>query len=100
MPQAVLSVKIKCLPGKRDDVKTLWERMTKPHAAESDNVQFSCYAFADQEPDTIILFEVLADGNVLATMYREEWFKQYLAEMGPFLAGPPEIVTGTPIWIK
>jgi quinol monooxygenase YgiN len=100
MPQTVLSVKIKCQPGKRDDVKELWETMTKPHAAESENVQFSCYAFADQDPDTIILFEVLASGEILTSLYQEEWFKEYLAKMGPLLAGPPEVLTGTPVWIK
>lgn len=78
----------------------LWETMTKPHSAENNNVEFSCYAFADQDPDTIILFEVLAGEEILTSLYQEEWFKEYLAKMGPLLAGPPEILTGPPVWIK
>ena len=100
MAQVTLSVKIKCQPGKRDDVKAIWEQHTKPHAASNDKVQFSCYSFAQEDPDTIILFEVLSDSDVLTSLYREEWFKAYLAAMGPLLAGPPEITTGTPVWIK
>jgi len=100
MAATTLSVKIKCQPGKRDEVKSLWEAMTKPHAAGSTNVLFSCYSFANEDPDTIILFEILANGEVLASMYQEEWFKKYLTAMGPLLAGPPEVITGTPVWTK
>ena len=100
MTAMTLSVTIKCQPGKRNEVKAIWESMTRPHAESNDKVQFSCYSFANEDADTIILFEVLSDSEVLTTLYQEEWFKKYLAAMSPLLAGPPEIVTGTPVWIK
>lgn len=100
MPQVTLSVKIKCRPGKRDDVKALWEERVKPHAIENNNLFFSCYSFANEDPDTIILFEVLDDAAVLTSLYQEEWFKAYLGAMTPLLAEPPQIFTGSPVWTK
>ena len=100
MPQCTLTVKLKCQPGKRDAVKSLWEGVVKPHAESNSNVQFSCYTFDQNDPDVIVLFEVLADDSVLTGLYREAWFREYVATLGTFLAGPPEIVTGTPVWIK
>lgn len=100
MAKVTLTVKIKCKPGTRDAVKTLWESATRPHAEENEAVLFSCYSFSHDDPDAIILFEVLSDAAVLTTLYQETWFKQYLLEMSTFLAGPPEVITGEPVWIK
>jgi len=95
-----LSVKITCQAGTRDQVKALWEKATKPHAEENPSVLFSCYSFAHENPDTIVLFEVLSDITVLSSLYQEEWFKKYLGEMMGFLAAPPEVITGESVWIK
>ena len=100
MSQTTLCVKIKCQPGKRDNVKALWEEQVKPHAVENNNLLFSCYSFANEDPDTIVLFEILDDAAVLTSLYQEEWFKAYLAAMGPLLTEPPQIYTGIPVWTK
>lgn len=100
MSQITLSVKIKCQPGKRDEVRKIWEERVKPHAIGNENLLFSCYSFANEDPDTIVLFEVLDDAAVLTSLYQEEWFKAYLAAMGPLLAEPPQIFTGAPVWAK
>lgn len=100
MSKTVLSVKIKCQPGTRDDVRSLWETATKPHAEDNPAVLFSTYAYAHEDPDTIILFEVLRDASVLTSLYQEKWFKEYLLKMSAFLVEPPQIITGDPVWIK
>lgn len=97
---ATLCVHIKCQSGKRDDVKTLWEKQVKEHAANNSAVSMSVYSFDSQDPDAITLFEVLDDASILTTLYQEAWFKKYIAEMGALLAEPPSIRVGTPVWIK
>lgn len=97
---ATLCVHIKCQPGRRDDVKAIWEKQVKDHAAKSPAVSMSVYSFDTQDPDAITLFEVLDDASVLTSLYQELWFKRYIAEMGALLAAPPSISVGTPVWIK
>jgi quinol monooxygenase YgiN len=82
MSDTALCMRIKCRPGKRDDVKALWEERVKPHAVENGTLLFSCYSFANEDADTIILSEVLDDANALASLYKEDWFKSTLPQWG------------------
>ncbi len=100
MSKMILCVKFKALPGKRNEVKNVWERLVKPHAETSQSLDFCCYSFVNEDEDSIILFEILAEGVEFDLSSQEDWFKKYLEEMGPLLAGPPELLTGKPIWIK
>jgi len=100
MAQVTLMVKMTTQNGKREELRALWEKYAKRHAAESDNVQFSCYSYDLADANTICLFEVLRDGDLLPALYQSEWFKEYLASIQALLAGPPVICTGSPIWIK
>lgn len=100
MSKVSLMVKFTTKPGKRDELKALWEKYVKPHAAKSDEIEFSCYCFDHQDENSIILFELLRSGDTLQTAYRSDWFKEYMSEMEQLLAGPPMVMTGNPIWIK
>ena len=90
----------KTKPGKREKVREIWESFVKPHSEENDELEMSCYSFADNDPDTICLFELMSNGDGLQHAMDSAWFKPYQEALGPLLAGPPHVYPATPIWIK
>jgi quinol monooxygenase YgiN len=100
MAKITLIVKLTTQPGKRDALKKIWEKETKKHTIENDLVEQSCYCFDKNDENTVWLFEIIKDEEVLSKLSLEPWFRAYLAEMQPILAAPPMITTADPVWIK
>ncbi|HHR85215.1 MAG TPA: hypothetical protein ENL23_02570 [Candidatus Acetothermia bacterium] len=95
-----LFVKLRAKPGKRDEVKMLWEEHVKPHSESEDAVDISCYCYAAEEENTIWLFELLSSPSVAKKAMQSEWFAAYQNAIGPLLMAPPKINTATPVWVK
>ncbi|OGI09480.1 MAG: hypothetical protein A2Y40_05530 [Candidatus Margulisbacteria bacterium GWF2_35_9] len=90
----------KTKPGKRDEVLSVWESFVKPHAEKNKSLEVSCYCFADNDPNTICLFELLTDEKELQKAMSSSWFKPYQKALSPLLAGPPQVISASPVWIK
>jgi len=95
-----LFVKLRIQPGKREEVKNLWEEHVKPHSESESAVRVSCYCYAAEDENTIWLFELLSSPSALKETMQSEWFATYQNAIGPLLTVPPEITTATPVWIK
>lgn len=100
MDRKVLCILFHCLSGKRDAVKAVWEKYIKNHAAKNPNVLFSCYSFVTDDPDAILLYEVLSGDESLDSTYSQDWFKEYIAEIGALWSAPPQVMNAVPVWIK
>ena len=95
-----LFVKLRTKPGKRDEVKRLWEEHVKPHSESEGAVNVSCYCYATEDEDAIWLFELLSSPSALKETMQSEWLATYQNAIRPLLMAPPEITTATPVWIK
>lgn len=93
-------VELNCKDGKRDEVKALWERMVKPHAAENPEVLVSLYNYGAANSNQIILVEFFQGQGVLESAFGEEWFQQYMKEMGELLQEEPKVTSLLNIWAK
>ena len=100
MPKLALFIKVKAQPGKREEVKQLWEKHVKPHSEGEKALDISCYCYALEDEGTICLFELISDPSVFKAVMQSDWFAAYQEHLKPLLAGPPEIITATPIWAK
>jgi quinol monooxygenase YgiN len=100
MSKLALFVKVKAHPGKREEVKQLWEELVKPHSEGEKALDISCYCYALEDEDTICLFELISDPSVSKTVTQSDWFVAYQEQLKPLLVGPPEVITATPIWAK
>ena len=100
MPKLALFVKMKAQPGKREEVKQLWEEHVKPHSEGEKALDISCYCYALEDEDTICLFELISDPSALKATMQSGWFAAYQEQLKPLLAGPPEIITASAIWAK
>ena len=100
MAKLTVIVKGKTQPGKRDEVRRLFEEHLAPRAASNTSQAIVVWSADNAEPDTFYLYEVYADAAAMQANTRTAWFGQYLAAVGPLLAGQPEVVTATPLWMK
>ena len=100
MQKKALCVIFKTKPGKRDELKAAWEKYIKPHVNENKEIEQHNYHFSMDDPDTVCLFEVLSDIQVLNGTYEQPWMKEYLSVIGPLLASPPQMLRLNPVWMK
>lgn len=100
MAELVLFLTVKTKPGKRDELKALWERHLKQRAAENPAQSHYVYAFDAQDENVIRIMEVYETQAALEENAQQGWFAAYMQEAMPLLDGEPEVHRAAPQWIK
>lgn len=100
MTKLALFVKVKAQPGKREQVKQIWEKLVRPRVEAEKTVNFSFYCYALEDDDTICLFELISDPSAFKAATQSDWFLDYMEQLKPLLVGPPERIMTTPVWAK
>ncbi|MEM9452918.1 MAG: antibiotic biosynthesis monooxygenase [Myxococcota bacterium] len=100
MARLALFIKTKTQPGKRQEVRTLWEEHLKARAEANEAQQVVAFCEDDQDPDTFYLFEIYRDREAFQQNAAQPWFGEYMTKVGPLLAGQPEVGMATPAWSK
>lgn len=86
--------------GKRDEIRKLWERYVKDHAASSEDLYCSMYNYGLEDENLIVLYEIMKDDSVLAKAFQEPWFQDYMLALETYLEQPPQIINFKNIWSK
>ena len=100
MSKTELFVKATTKPGKRDELRRLWEHHLKPHIEANCEEESCFYCYGVDDENTICMFELFSDSYDLRAAFQSDWFKSYMEAAAGVLAGPPEVVATTPIWAK
>lgn len=100
MSKSATFVRHKAKPGKRDEVRRVWEKYARDYVAGSNGLLTSCYCYDDNDPDTIVVFQLAADQASGQEFVKQSWFADYQRETAALLAGPSEVRTATPQWVK
>lgn len=100
MEKLALFIKTTCQPGKRDEVRQLWEKHLKPRVVDSTAQEVYFYCYDDQDEDTLYIFELYGDREAFGAAAAAPWFQAYMQEAGPLIAAPPEVGITTPQWTK
>ena len=87
-------------PGKRDEVRHIWETHMAPTVAENPGHLAYSYCFANDDPDLIRVFQLYADRAASQAFLEKPSYKIHLDSVSHLLAGPPEIGEATPVWTK
>jgi quinol monooxygenase YgiN len=100
VPKVAVIVKTKTQPGKRDEVRRLWDVHLRPRveANAAQEVYFFCED--EHDADTFYLFEIYSDPDAMSANAESEWFAEYLQAVSPLLAGSGEVGIATPVWAK
>jgi len=100
MAEIALFLTVKTKPGKREQLKALWESHLKHRAAANESQSRYVYAYDVQDEDVIRICEVYETMEALQENSRAEWFSDYMHEAAALIDGEPEFHMATPQWIK
>lgn len=98
--RVALVIKHKTKPGKRDQVREVWQRHMQPLVVSNAAHEAYFYCFDDADPDGIVAFQQYTDRAASSAFLKTAGYAAYLAEVEPLLEGPPQILSLTPMWIK
>ncbi|MES2642372.1 MAG: antibiotic biosynthesis monooxygenase [Myxococcota bacterium] len=100
MSNVALFIKHMTLPGKRDEVRRVWEKHMAPAVSANPSHTAYFYCFDNADPDAICAFQQYASAEAAAEFLKTDSYLAYLQEVEPLLAGPPNVTSLTPMWSK
>lgn len=100
MTKFALFVRHKTRPGKRDEVRKVWEHHMRTAIAGNSGHEAYFYTFDNNDPDSICAFQQYTDLTASKEFLKTGSYAAYLKDVEPLLAAPPEITSLTPVWIK
>ena|SRR5688572_9312526 len=100
MQKVGLFIRHQAQPGKRDDLRRVWEKYVKPRAATNPGHEAYFFCYDDTNPDVICVFQLYTDKAAMENFLKGEWYPDYLNEVGQFVALPPQITPANLIWSK
>ena len=95
-----LIIKHKTQPGRREEVRKVWERHMAPAITSNPGHTAYFYCFDNADPDSICAFQQYWRVEASQDFLRTSRYAAYLKEVGPLLAGPPQVTALTPVWSK
>ena len=100
MAKLAMFVKAKTQPGKREQMKQIWEKIVKQRVEGEENVEHYFFCYAIEDDDTICIFELSKDPSGFDAAMKSDWFLDYMEQLKPLLVDPPEVIMTTPVWVK
>lgn len=100
MPKTAMIIRGKTQPGKRDELRKLFEKHLAPRALANEAQEVVVWCTDPQDGDTFYLFEVYASIQALQQNAQAPWFADYVQLAQPLLAGQPDMMMATPAWSK
>ncbi|HEV7372192.1 hypothetical protein [Arenibaculum sp.] len=100
MNGAALFIRHKSLPGRRDEVRRVWEKHLRRRIGGNAAHDAYFYCYDDSDPDTICVFQLYDDRASAQAFVKQPWYPAYEAEVAPLLTGESEFRPATPVWIK
>ena len=100
MSKVAIFIKHRSLPGKRDEVRKVWERHMQPQIAQNKAHEAYFYCYDNNDPDSICVYQQYSDVESSQAFLKTSTYADYLEEVEPLLAGQPEVTAATPVWVK
>lgn len=100
MSQRLTVVRQTAKPGKRDEVRRIWEKYVRAYAEANDGFLGVYYCYDDGDPEVSIVVSLAADAAAQQQFGMQPWVADYQRETAPLLAAPPEVRTATPRYVK
>ena len=100
MRKTALILRVKARPGRRDELRALWDEHLRPRAEANPAQELYLYCYDVEDPDTIHMVEVYGDRDAMAANASTPWFGEYMRVAAPLIDGRPEMITAEPVWAK
>ncbi len=96
MGKLALLVKTRTQPGRRDQVRALFQEHLAPRAEANPAQEIVIWCDDEHDPDVFYLFEVYHDRKAFEANSQAPWAADYMKKAMPLLAGQPEVGFATP----
>ena len=100
MSKKATFVRLKAKPGKRDELRRIWEKYVRAYAEGHAGFLSVYYCYDDADPEAVTVVSVAADEAAAQEFGKQPWVADYQRETAALLAGPPEAHTATPMYVK
>ena len=100
MSQNALYIRHQAKPGKRDEVKRVWEKYARDYVGTAKGQLSYFYGYDANDPDAIVVFALQADQAAAQEFVKQPWFADYERETKALLAAPSEFRSAMPQWTK
>lgn len=100
MSAKALYIRHKALPGKRDQVKHIWEKYARAYIESAKGQLAYVYGFDENNPDTIVAYQLFTGEAATNDFVNQSWYADYQRETAALLAEPSKFRTIVPQWTK
>lgn len=100
MSKLALFIKTTCQPGKRDQLKSLWEKHLQPHSESNTGQEMYVFSYDNNDENVLYLFEIYSSQEAFGAASQQPWFGAYMQEAMPLLDGQPEVGMAEPLFTK
>ena len=100
MTAFALIIKHTTQPGKREEVRKIWERHMAPAIASNPGHTAYFYCFDNTDQDSICAFQQYSSVEASQDFLKTSTYAAYLKDVEPLLEGPPQVTALTPMWSK
>lgn len=100
MTQLAVTIRHQTLPGRRDDVRQVWEAHMAPAISSNPGHLAYYYCFDNNDPDAVVAFQVYDSVESSQAFLQTDAYAAYLAEVEPLLTGPPQVTALSPVFVK
>ena len=100
MTALVLIIKHRTQPGKRTEVRRVWEKHMAPAIASNPGHTAYFYCFDNSDPDSICAFQQYSSLEASQDFLKTSSYTAYLKDVDALLAGPSQVTALTPMWSK
>ena len=100
MTQLAVTIRHQTLPGRRDDVRDVWEKHMAPAISRNPGHLAYYYCLDNNDPDAIVAFQIYDSIESSQAFLLTDAYATYLQEVDPLLTGPPQLTASTPVFSK
>jgi quinol monooxygenase YgiN len=100
MSKTALFIRHQANPGKRDSVRRIWEKYVKPRATANPAHEAYYFCYDSKDADVIVVFQLYTSAEAMQSFLKDDWYTDYLREVGEFVSQPPQIKSADLVWAK
>ena len=100
MSKLALVIKTRCQPGKRDEVRDLWQKHLQPHSESNTGQEMYVFCYDNNDSDVLYLFEIYSTQEAFGAASQQPWFGEYMGAVGSLVDGQPEVSMAIPLFTK
>lgn len=100
MTQLAVIIRHQALPGRRDDVRKVWEAHMAPAISGNPGHLAYYYCLDNNDADAIVAFQIYDSVESSQAFLRTDAYTAYLREVDPLLTGPPQVTALSPVFSK